>query len=258
VHLRAATSARRSRAPRAAGLALLVALPALAVGGAGCAHHAAKQATESMGESIRKSQETTPPERQITYVASQRAIEGAVAALDEPAQRAQIQKLVNAAVTEAVASALRAALAPGAVGGLETGAGDGTGDRGAAAILAGQVGRAATEDALGRVAVALGGEGALSTGLVATSAKATDAAVGAALAELFPECRGDEPAAASCRRERMQALTRATAASVTAGVRDSLAWPLLFLAAAVGLTVGALAHWAVTLRRRRPHAFRHA
>jgi hypothetical protein len=56
----------------------------------------------------------------------------------------------------------------------------------------------------------------------------------------------------------VQALTRATAASVTAGVRDSLAWPLLLLAAALGLLLGALLHWAVTLRRPRPHAFRHA
>ncbi|HVU51395.1 MAG TPA: hypothetical protein VHL80_11945, partial [Polyangia bacterium] len=106
--------------------------------------------------------------------------------------------------------------------------------------------------------VALGGDGALSRGVVTTCAKATDAAVGAALAELFPECRGDDASAASCRRERVQALTRATAASVTAGVRDSLAWPLLLLAAAVGLLLGALAHRALTLRRRRPQAFRHA
>jgi hypothetical protein len=238
----------------------LLALPALGAGGAGCAAHAAKSAAESVGESVRQSQATTPPEQQIAHVASRRAVEGAVAALSEPEQRAEIQRLVNATVAEAVASAFRVALAPGAVSAASGGpeGGEGPGGRGAAALLAGQIGRAATEDALGRVAVALGGDGALSTGLVTTSAKATDAAVTAALAELFPECRGDDAAAASCRRERVQALTRATAASVTAGVRDSLAWPLLFLAVAVGLTLGALAHWALTARRRRPQAFRHA
>jgi hypothetical protein len=271
----------RSHALRAGGRAFLV---ALALSGAACAHNA-KGAAESIAESVRKSQTNTPPEQQIAYVASQRAVEGALSVLDQPGQRAQVQKLIDAAVAQAVASAFRVALAPGGVS--EAGGGEGPGGRGAAAILAGQIGRAATEDALGRVALALGsngalsqgvvtmsakatedalgrvalalgGNGALSQGVVATSAKATDAAVTAALAELFPECRGDDPSAASCRRERVQALTRATAASVTAGVRDSLAWPLLLLAAALGLLLGALTHWAVTGRRRRPHAFRHA
>jgi hypothetical protein len=279
-------SAGRPRAMRAAGLALF---GLLGLGGAGCAAHAAKNAAESVKESVRQSQANTPREQQITYIASQRAVEGAIAAFDQPAQRAQLQKIVDAAVAEAVASALRVALAPGAM--PEAGGAEGPGGRGAAAILAGQIGRAATEDALqrvafalggdgalgqgvattsaratdaavgaalGRVASALGGDGVLGQGVVTTSAKATDAAVGAALGELFPECRGDDAAAAGCRRERVQALTRATAASLTAGVRDSLAWPLLFLAVAIGLLLGALVHWAVTLRRRRPHAFRHA
>jgi hypothetical protein len=241
-------------ARRAAGLTALL---AFAGGAVGCAAHAAKNATQSLGESVRQSQANTPAEQQIARVASTRAVEGMIAALDQPEQRAQLQKLVNAAVAEAVASALRVALAPGAVA---AGGGDGAGPggRGAAALLAGQMGRAATEDALGRVAVALGGQGALGQNLVTTSARATDAAVGAVLGELFPECRGDDAVAAACRRERVQALTRATAASFSAGVRDTLAWPLLLLAATVGLTLGALAHWALTLRRRRPHALRPA
>ena len=241
-------SAGRARAMRGAGLALFVAL-------SGCAHHA-KNAAEGIAASVRKSQQESPSEQQIAYVASQRVVEGGLAALEQPAQRAQMQRLIDAAVAEAVASAFRVALAPGAA--AEVGGGEGPGGRGAAAVLAGQIGRAAAEDALGRIALALGSNGALGQGVVTTSAKATDAAVAAALAELFPECRGDDAAAAGCRRERVQALTRATAASVTAGVRDSLAWPLLFLAVALGLLLGALVHWALTLRRRRPHAFRHA
>jgi hypothetical protein len=280
--------AGRPRATRAAGLALLVAVAA----SAGCAAHAGKQAASGLATSIRESQASTRPEDQIARVASTRAVEGALAALEQPEQRAQFQRIVDLAVTRAVASALRAALAPDAAAGAADGTGGG---RGAAALLAGQIGRAATEDALtrvawalgsdgplgrglvttstratdaavgtalGRVAFALGGDQPLGRGVVTTSARATDAAVGAALAELFPECRGDDAAAAACRRDRVQALTRATAASVTAGVRDSLRWPLLavflFLAAAVGLALGALVHWALGERRRRPRAFRPA
>ena len=236
------------RATSAACQAALVGL----VFATGCAAHMAK----NMSAGIVQQQANAPESQQISRIMSGRVVEGATETLDTPEQREKIQRIVNAAVAEAVASALRVALAPGAVGGL----GGGTGDeeRGAVAMLAGQIGRAATEDALGRVAVQLGSTGALSQGIVATGAKTTNAVVGAALGELFPECRGDDPAAAACRRERMQTLTRATAASVSAGVRDSFAWPLLLLAIAIGLTLGALAHWAVTLRRRRTHTLRHA
>jgi hypothetical protein len=255
------------RETRAASLAAWVALVGLAA--SGCAHRAARDAAAGMAAQIQTMQANAPEEEQLVRVASTRAVQGAMAALDDPAQRQKIQELVNAAVTQAVASALHAALAPGAVAATAGGAGGPTGGgpgggifvagegRGPAAVLAGQIGQAATQDALGQVAAELGGQGALHRGIVATSAVATDAAVGAALGELFPECHGDDPAtAAECRRGRVQSLTRATAASISAGVRDSLAWPLLFLAAAAGLTIGALAHWALTLRRRRPHAFR--
>jgi hypothetical protein len=245
------------RAWQASGVAVArqVALIGLVLS-AGCAERMARNMSSGLANSARESQAATPPEQQLARVASARVVEGAVDTLDSPEQREKIQRIVNAAVADAVASALRAALAPGAVG--ELGGDGGPRGRGAAALLAGQIGRAATEDALGRVAVQLGGEGALSQNLVSTGARATDAAVGAALGEFFPECRGDDKTAAECRRGRVQALTRATAASFSAGVRDSLAWPLLLLAVAIGLTIGALAHWALTLRRRRPHTLRHA
>jgi hypothetical protein len=247
-------AARLARAStHATSLAALLFVAGALLLGAGCgAHMAGRQGAQGFAQSVRESQMTTPPEQQIARVASTRAVEGALDALDEPVQRARLQKLVDAAVAEAVASALRVAFAPGRVSGLE----EAGGARGPAALLAGEIGRAATEDALGRVAFQLGGEGALRQNIVATGASATDAAVGAALDGLFPECRGDDAAAAACRREHVQALTRATAAGFSAGVRDSLKWPALFLAAIVGLTIGALAHWALTLRRRRPHAFR--
>ncbi|HVU51855.1 MAG TPA: hypothetical protein VHL80_14260, partial [Polyangia bacterium] len=143
MHLRGGPSAGRPRATRAAGpapfpvLVLALVLAALA-GAAGCAHHA-KSAAEGIAASVRQSQESTPHEQQIAYVASQRAVEGAISVLDRPEQRAQLQKLVDAAVAEAVASAFRVALAPDAV--AEAGGGEGPGGRGAAAILAGQIGR---------------------------------------------------------------------------------------------------------------------
>jgi hypothetical protein len=232
-----------------ARVAMLIAV----AGACGCAERAARNATAGAVSSAQQMQATMPEAQQFSRVAGGRAVEGAVAALDQPEQQAQIRKLVDAAVTEAVASAVRAAFAPVPAAGVA-----GAPARGAAPQLAGQIGRAATEDALGRVAVQLGGDGALRQGLVATSAVATDAAVSAALGGLFPECRGDDAAAGECRIARVQALTRATAASVSAGVRDSLAWPMVFLAAVVGMTLGVLAHWIVTLRRRRPGALRHA
>jgi hypothetical protein len=242
-----------ARLARATTHATSLAALLLLVGVAGCsAHMTGKGAAKGFAQSVQESQANTPAEQQIAYVASTRAVEGGLAAFDQPAERARLQKLVDAAVAEAVTSALRVALAPGRVAGLEAAGGA----RGPAALLAGQIGRAATEDALGRVAFQLGGEGALRQNIVATGASATDAAVGAALDGLFPECRGDDAAAAACRREHVQALTRATAAGFSAGVRDSLKWPALFLAALLGLAVGALVHWALTLRRRRPHAFR--
>jgi hypothetical protein len=231
-----------------------------AVGAAGCAHRTARNATESVAQTITEMQQHAPAAEQIVRTASTRAVEGAVDALDDPAQQARIRKIVNAAVADAVATALRTALSPSAISGEVATSLDGEplpSGRGPVALLAGQVGRAATADALGQVAVELGGDGDLRKNLVATGAIATDAAVGAMLGELFPECAGVGPAAADCRRDRMQALTRATAASFSAGVRDSFRWPLLFLAAVVGLSLGALAHWAITLRRRpRHHAFR--
>ena len=210
----------------------------------------------------------------MSRITAGRAIEGAIDTMNELRQRAQIQRIIDAAVADAVASALRAALTPARGGergaGAESGGGALTAGQAPVAMLAGQVGRAATEngrqslvstsalvteDALSRVAAALGTDGALRQSLVTTSAMATDAAVGAALAELFPECRGDDAAALACRRERMHELTRVAAATVPAGVRDALGWPLLLFAASIGAAIAVLVTWLLTTRQRRP---RHA
>jgi hypothetical protein len=222
----------------------------------GCAHRAGRGVAESALESTQEEQSHASGEKQIARVAGERAAEGAVAALDDPAQQERIRRIVDAAVARAVASALEAALAPPASTGATPPGGAPA--RGAAAIVAGQVGRAATDDALGRVAAQLGNEGPLRQSLVTTGAIATDAAVGAALTEIFPGCVGDDAAAAACRRGRMQDFTRSTAASITAGVRDSIGWPLLLLAALVGAMTGVLLHWALTARHRGPRAFRPA
>jgi len=257
---------RRAGASRAARLSahassfLALALGALAATAPGCGHAVAKGAVAGLHEQTRRAQAETPPEQQVARVAATRFVEGAVAALDQPQERARVQKMVDAAVAQAVEAALAAALAapaPGGAGGGGSVAARGPG-RGFAALVAGQVGRAATEDALGRVSAQLGADGPLRGNIAATSAVATNAALSAALGEIFPGCPGDDAGAAECRRAQLQALTRATAANITAGVRDSIGWPLLFLAALAGVVAGAVGYGTLVRRRRAPRALRHA
>jgi hypothetical protein len=242
-----------TRSPRLARVARAVRLGALLLATAilsACAHHAAKGAATGVVSAAQEMNATLPDGQNVVGIVSAHAVEGAVGALDQPEQRAKVQKLIDAAVANAVTSALRAALTPPTRLGAEGGGENAPAGAGPAALLAGQIGRVATEDALGRVAVQLSGQGPLRANLVSTSASATDAAVGAALTDLFPGCPGDGAEAAACRRRQIQSLTRATAASISAGMRDSFAWPLLLLAAGLGLSVGVLVHWGVSLRRR--------
>jgi hypothetical protein len=240
-------SPRPARAARAARLGTLLLATAILTA---CAHQAGKGAATGVVSAAQEMNATLPDGQNVIGIVSGHAVKGVVETLDQPEQRERIQKLIDAAVAEAVTSGLRAALTAPTRVGAEGGGASAPAGAGPAALLAGQVGRVAAEDALGRVAVQLSGEGPLRASLVSTSASATDAAVGAALAELFPDCHGDGAAVAACRRGRIQTLTRATAASFSAGLRDSLAWPLLLLAAGLGLSVGVLVHWVVSLRRR--------
>src|SRR5579862_6052221 len=111
-----------------------------------CAHEMGKRSIGGATKEVEQQQAATvdDPTRQISRVAAERAIEGAVAALDAPEQRARIQQVVNAAVTEAVASAFRTAteVPRGENAGL-------AGERGVSpvALLMAQAARTAVEDA---------------------------------------------------------------------------------------------------------------
>ena len=124
-----------------------IATGALALLASACAHQMGKGAVSGAAQQVAQGQEANAddPNRQIARVLAQRAVEGAVAALDAPEQRARIQQVVNAAVTEAVASALRTAteVPQGENAGL-------AGERGVSpvALLMGQAARTAVEDAI--------------------------------------------------------------------------------------------------------------
>src|SRR5262245_29756876 len=92
--------------------AALVALAASA-----CAHHAGKQTMEGAVEKVSEGQEKTAgePEKQVARVAAQRAVAGALAELDAPAERERLRQLVDDLVRQAVSSAFRSALEPSSV-----------------------------------------------------------------------------------------------------------------------------------------------
>ena len=139
------------------------------------------------------------PEQQIARVAATRAVEGAVSALEEPAQRAIIQRLVNEAVS-------------------------------AAATLA-------VEKATQQMLAELGpdGEGPLAVSLSRTGERVSAAAVGGVGSRdraLAPECVGPDPL--GCLERRLQQTARSTAASFTAGVKETAGWQLLLVAFVLG------------------------
>src|SRR5579862_9706726 len=162
---------------RARAIGTLAATISLLVGA--CAHQMGKNAAGAATEKVSQDQAATAndPNRQISRVAAERAIEGAVAALDAPEQRARIQQVVNAAVTEAVASAFRTAteVPRGENAGL-------AGERGVSpvALLMAQAARTAVEDAIRELVVDLGGhgEGPLAASLAGTGKTVSAAVVG--------------------------------------------------------------------------------
>jgi hypothetical protein len=210
-----------------------------------CAHQMGKGAVSGAAQQVVQGQEANAddPNRQIARVLAQRAVEGAVAALDAPEQRARIQQVVNAAVTEAVASALRTAteVPQGKNAGL-------AGERGVSpvALLMGQAARTAVEDAIRRLIMDLGGhgEGPLAASLAATGKTVSAAVVGSTLdqlSELFPGCRG--PGAVACINHQIAAMSQSAAVGFSTGLRESIGWPLLIVAGLIGLLLGLLSHW---------------
>jgi len=247
------------RARRASAAALLFFTGFLGVGlsgaGAGCAREMSHQAVETAMNDIIAQQEKTPPDEAFAYIGSQRAAAGVLSALDQPEQREQLRRIVSSVVSEAVETALRTALA-----GKGPGPAGGTGERGVADALVAQLAETATSEVGRQLTSALAADGEISAGVSAVGQRATVAAVGGALAELFPSCAGVTGAAevAACRRQALNETARETAASVAAGFRDKLGVPLLIVAVVIGLGVGILAHWLWTLRLRRGRTFQEA
>jgi hypothetical protein len=167
--------------------------------------------------------------------------------LDNPEQREKIRHLIDDAVAQAVTSAFRTATEVPAGG---TGA---AAERGVSpvALLMAQAARTAAEDALRELIAGLGGkgQGPLGVSLAATGRELSASVTGGALERLgaaFPGCEG--PDMFACIDRRIGQASRSAAAGFSSGLRDTLGWPLLILAALVGLGIGLLGHWLWTSR----------
>ena len=248
----------------------------LALLASACAHQMGRNATQGAAQEVANSQAATAddPSRQVSRVFAQRAmegaltaldapeqrariehlvdiaversVEGAAAALDAPEQRARVQRFVNGAVTEAVASAFQAA--SGASRGESRGAAGGVGAPGPSpvALLVGQVARSAVDDAVRGLVVDLGshGQGPLAVSLAATGKNVSAAVVGSALDQLnevFPGCRG--PDAVACVNRQIASMSQSAAIGFSAGLRQTIGWALLIFAGLIGLLMGLLSHW---------------
>lgn len=233
------------KSDRGAGIATGLLAGAVALLASACAHQMGQGAASGAAQKVREGQAVSAddPNKQIARVAAQRAVEGAVAALDAPEQRARIQQVVNAAVTEAVASALRTATE------VPTGKNAGlAGERGVSpvALLMGQAARSAVEDAVHELVVNLGGggEGPLAASIASTGKNVSAAVVGSALdqlTQLFPGCRG--PDTVACINRQIAVMSQSAAAGFSTGLRQSIGWPLLIVAGLIGLLIGLLSHW---------------
>ena len=223
---------------------------ALALLGLSCAHEMGKNAITGAATQVQKGQTANAddPSQQIARVMSERAVAGAIAALDAPEQRAKINQVVSEAVNRAVASAFRTAteVPQGENAGL-------AGERGVSpiALLMAQAARTAVEDSIRGLIRDLGGngEGPLAESLAGTGKTVSAAVVGGAvdkLTDLFPGCRG--PDAIACVDRQIQDMSRSAGTGFSGGVRDSIGWPLLIGAGLIGLLAGLLGHWLWSLR----------
>ena len=179
-----------------------------------------KRAAEGAVKAM-KEQASSDPQHQIARIAAERAVEGAVSALEEPAQRAIIQRLVNEAVSSAATLAV--------------------------------------EKATRQMVAELGpdGDGPLAVSLSRTGERVSAAAVGSVaseIAQLAPECVG--PDALGCLERRLQQTARSTAASFTAGVKDTAGWQLLLVAFVLGAGAALLVAWLWSLRHLRRRTLR--
>jgi hypothetical protein len=241
---------KSERASRLTGGAFAIALTVLATA---CAGRMGKNAAMGAAQEVANNQAANAddPSRQVSRVFAQRATEGAIAALDDPQQRARIQQVINAAVAEAVATAFRTATA------VPRGAGAGVaGQPGVSpvALLMGQAARSAVDDAIRGLVADLGshGEGPLAASIAGTGKNVSAAVVGSALEqldELFPGCRG--PDAVACVNRQIASMSQSAAVGFSAGLRQTIGWALLIFAGLIGLLMGLLSHW---LWSQRGHA----
>jgi hypothetical protein len=186
----------------------------------GCAHRIANQAGKGMASALQEQQAEADPSRQPSRLMGQRAAAGVIEALDEPEQRERIQRLIDDSVRQTVRAAFEAAPVE---------------------ELAEQIARAATAAAMNQVALALGPDGRLGASLIATSGRATAAAVDGALGSV----RGQLD------QRRIQELTRAAGQGFSMGLRDALAWPVVLVSLLAGCLAGILGHRAWAGRRAR-------
>ncbi len=214
----------------------------------GCAHRIASQASKGMASALQQQQAEADPNQQFSRVMGERATIGAVTALDQPEQRERIRRMVDESVRQAVTSAFSTAITPpdeAAEAGEE-------GPASPAELLASQLARAATASAMSQLAAALGPDGALSASLAQAGGRVSASVIDATtarLGEIFPGCSG--PGAQACREQRLRDLTRAAGEGFSLGVRDVLGWPIVIMAALLGIAAGALGHRAWTSRRTR-------
>jgi hypothetical protein len=260
---------------RASGIGLGSLVAVLALLANACAHQMGKNAAMGAAQQVATSQEATAddPSRQVSRVFAQRIVEGALAALDAPEQRAQIQKLVDLAVGQAIEGGVAVLDAPEqrarvqqAVNGAVTEAitsafqaatgvsRDGVPGTSPIGLLVGQVARTAVDDAVRGLVADLGahGEGPLAASIAGTGKNVSAAVVGSALDQLhdlFPGCRG--PDAVACVNRQIASMSQSAAIGFSAGLRQTIGWALLIFAGLIGLLMGLLTHW---LWSQRGHA----
>jgi hypothetical protein len=242
---------------RAAGSGLtgvgLIAIASI-LAGAACARHLAASSAGGASSEIQKKQKEAEanPEQQVSRVAGERAVKGAVEALDQPEQRAKLKRVIDEAVSQAVASALATATRRAAAPEQE-GAGAGKyGPRTPAEELAAQLAGSATENAVRKLARELRADGRLGASLTDAGERVSASVVEGAtnkINDLFPGCTG--PDAAACREQRLRELTHTAGAGLASGVRDSIGWPILIFVAAVAGVAGAALHRFWSERRGR-------
>jgi hypothetical protein len=214
-----------------------------------CAHRAGRQATEGMLAELEEQQATRtgPPPSKII---AQNTIDGVMTGLDTPEQQARIQRLVSlavAAATKTMAEDLSGQLAAATQAMADTMSNQLSG-----------VTKRVVEDASDQLMEELGpdGSGPLAASLAQAGQRVSASVasgvvsgvtdrMGAELAALAPECTG--PNRADCIEQRLQLMTRRTAASFTKGIHETIGWQLLVVAFALGAAGGVLASWLLSL-----------